>query len=536
MKRAAWVPLALVAVLTTAHAKKSPAAPEAPPPEGVRVERLGGGTRLEAVLPGWLRGYALPRRADGSRDVVLLVGASWPTSSLRRGEARPAGAPCDGPDAVDAARTAPCRLLRLDPSGSGAIEVLRDDLPANAWSLDAFDVDDDGTEELLLFLDGEIRVLREADGKRFAGGPELLVADSALGRGERHPRIVRSPAVARTILPLATAGGLRAYGRLADGSFGLVSDAPLPLSARIEYGSLRIRTAEVTELGAVPSGAPLLATAGDGEDEVRADRLRSLLLDPLAPAARRSVACWSRLPAREWLHDRAYLTLDGRPAMIVTTTPADKLKIFGEKSLRLFLLEEDRTKAGKPPLLAAETGASIWQAVEPSLLDANGDGRTDLVIAYWKGMGKDAVALDAYLRKEDGSFDPSPRGTTIDAEDGNRTFVDYGRDLDGDGKADLSLIAGGKVLVFPGAKSSPTGKDLVASAPRHALPLPSWASSDRRIVASLGSGGVSMWSEHGRIGLPRPVDLDGDGRSEILLDAVLQDGRSAFVIFLPTAP
>lgn len=201
MRRAPVILLALVAATAAGAAKKSaPPAPETPPLEGVRIERLEGGARLEAVLPGSLRGYALPRRADGSRDVVLLVGAVWPSPARRQDAARPPGAPCDGPDPTDAAREAPCRLLRLDPSGKGAIEVLRDDLPADAWSLEAFDVDGDGTEELLLFLNGELRVFRDAGARRFGAGPERLAADPALGRGEREPRIVRAASASETLL------------------------------------------------------------------------------------------------------------------------------------------------------------------------------------------------------------------------------------------------------------------------------------------------------------------------------------------------
>lgn len=285
------------------------------------------------------------------------------------------------------------------------------------------------------------------------------------------------------------------------------------------------------EIRPTGDGAVSLAASGDGGGEVRADRLRTLLLDPSAAPGHRSVECWSKLPAREWLHDREYRALDGRASMIVTTSPASKLKIFGEKSLRLFLLEEDRTKAGRPPLLAVDIGASLWQPVAPALLDVNGDGRTDLVVAYWKGLKKDEVELDAFLRTGDGSFDPSPRETAVDAKDGDRTFIDYGRDLDGDGVADLLLIAGGKVLVFPGAKGASTGKDLVASTPRYALPLPPFGSSGGTLVASLGSDGVSAWAQRGQAGIPRPIDLDGDGRPEILLVLDLSDGRSAIVIF-----
>lgn len=539
MRRAAWAAVALLALATPAVAKKPvPPAPEAPPPEGVHLEQLDGGTRLDAVLPGWLRGYTLPRRADGSRDVMLLVGVVWPAVVRSQEETRPAGTPCDEPEPTEAARAAPCRLLRLDLSGPGEIEVVRDDLPADSWGLDSFDVDGDGTEELLLFVNGEIRLLRDVGGKRFGGRPESLVVDPALGYGEREPRIVRSPAAGGKLLPVATEDGLRAYGRRADGRFGLVSSTPLPLAVQRDRDSIRVETPTVTEIGSIGDGALELAASGDGDGEkianirmVRADRLRTVLLVPSAEPSLRLIECWSKLPAREWLHDREYRMLDGRPAMIVTTTPADKIKLLGKKLLRLFVLEADRTKAGKLPLLAVETDAHLWRRVAPFFLDVNEDGRTDLVVGFQKGLNSGPMTLEAFLRMEDGSFDPSPRETTIDVKDADDTVIEYGRDVDGDGAVDLLLVDSGRILVFPGGKAATGGKEIVASTPRYSLPLPSFAASVGPVATRVGLDGPTISTRRGRIGIPRPVDIDGDGRLEILVEAGLKDGRSAVVIF-----
>ena len=539
MTRAGWLLLAALAMAPPAAAKKAPPPPEAPPAEGVRVEQVEGGRRVDAVLPGRLRGYALPRRADGSRDVVLLVGAVVPPP-VPAGSEGQAAAPCESGDLAESARAAPTRLLRLDPSGNGTIEVLRDGLPADARGLDALDVDGDGVEELLLLLPGEIRAFHDADGKRFGRGPEPLVKDASLGRGEPLPRIVRSPAGSGTVLPLATADGLRAFGRLADGRFGLLSSTPLPLSVRLETGGLHVATPFVTEIGPGPSGAPMLASSGDGstgdgaddfDDGIRADRLRSILLDPLAGPERRAVECWSKLPARERIHERIYRSMDGRPAMVVTTSRGDKLKIFGEKWLRVFLLEEDRTKAGKPPVLAADIGAGLERRVAPSFLDANGDGRTDLVVAYWKGSDRDEVGLDAFFRREDGGFEAPARETTVEVKGGAGAVFSYGRDLDGDGSPDLLVLARGKVLVFPGTKTAPTGKGIVSKAPRWTLSVPSFAPDSGALVPGLDGDDAAGEMRRRALGAPRSVDLDGDGRLEILLDAVLKDGRSAVVIF-----
>ena len=219
MSRLAPVLLALLLAAGPAIAKKPPPPVAPPPPEGVHLKQGEGVTRLDAVLSGRLRGYAAPRRADGTRDLVLLVGAAWPPAvkAPAKGGAD-AGAACDGNDPFEAARTAPCRLLRLDLSGNGAIELLRDDLPAEAGGLDSLDVDGDGAEELLVFLPGEIRVVRDADGKRWGRGPEPLIADSAIGPGPAAPRSFRPEDRApRLLLPIATTEGLRAYGPLEEG-------------------------------------------------------------------------------------------------------------------------------------------------------------------------------------------------------------------------------------------------------------------------------------------------------------------------------
>lgn len=88
-------------------------------------------------------------------------------------------------------------------------------------------------------------------------------------------------------------------------------------------------------------------------------------------------------------------------------------------------------------------------------------------------------------------------------------------------------------------KAPPKGEGIVAATPRYSLPLPSFSSlaSSGSIVVSVGSEGMSAETRRAGLGSPRPIDLDGDGRPEILIDANLKDGRSAIVIFrLATRP
>ena len=54
---------------------------------------------------------------------------------------------------------------------------------------------------------------------------------------------------------------------------------------------------------------------------------------------------------------------------------------FGEKLLRVFFIEGDRTRLGKPPVLAVESHANLWQESQVAATDLNGDGRQDVVFS-----------------------------------------------------------------------------------------------------------------------------------------------------------
>ena len=91
MKRAAPVPVLLAVALELALAAQAAGLRAAEgksdrdePKPGVTIENAEGGKVLEAVLPGRLRGYALPRRADGHRDVILLVAPPPPNMPTAR--------------------------------------------------------------------------------------------------------------------------------------------------------------------------------------------------------------------------------------------------------------------------------------------------------------------------------------------------------------------------------------------------------------------------------------------------------------------
>jgi hypothetical protein len=149
------------------------------------------------------------------------------------------------------------------------------------------------------------------------------------------------------------------------------------------------------------------------------------------------------------------------------------------------------------------------------------DVRLDLVLGYWKGLMDDKAVLDAYLRKPDGSFDTAPRTTAFNVKDGDRDFLRYGADLDGDGNADLLLRDDeNRLLLYPGLASA-NGKRLVDKQPRRISlgPPPGW---EEFMYISIGGGETwraDLWNTR----RPRLLDVDGDGREEIV---VVQRGSS----------
>jgi hypothetical protein len=509
-----------------------------PPPVGVTRQESPGAARFEAVLPGRLLSYALPKGLSGRREILLLVGPEpEEVPAPEKNEAQPSPPePCDKATQPEHETLLPRLLLRLDLTDEGGtLATLRGDLPPDSAFVDAIDLEGDGIEEIVLGRPGELLVLRDSSGRRAAGGPDLLMKDPYILPGTERllePWIIRYPAIAGvSILPLDILGGVRFYGPRDQGrSWDLLQEAALPMEAQLKEGSLRVESPRVRVAGRRPDGRILFAS---GPEAYGKQRLRSLLIDPMASGEARRVECWSLLPGLEEVIEAQYLLLEGRPALLVTTRSARKLSLFGEKMLRLFRLDEsDRSRTGGTPLLAVDSHMNLWQSMRPVARDVDGDGREDLVIGYWKGLKDSRVVLDAYMRKEDGSFDRSPVTTDFDVERGDRSILDYRGDLDGDGRADLLLAASGAAQVFAGSPVSREGKGLVERKARWSIPLSanagargrgSGGGTDFQISIGGKGSGFSSWSDGD--GSPRPVDLDGDGRAEILIAAAQVRGR-----------
>jgi hypothetical protein len=182
-------------------------------------------------------------------------------------------------------------------------------------------------------------------------------------------------------------------------------------------------------------------------------RVRTYLLDPGAPDEH-EIECWGSFPGSEELMEHGFVLFDNQLALVVATRNADKLALFGEKRIRLYYPKPDRTRRGHPPEFAVESRINLWQPAEFMSLDVTADGREDLVVAYWKGLRDDRVVLDVYPRTVDGGFSEKVGTTGFDVKDGERSFVGYGHDLDGDGLYDLVVTSKQRVLVYSGRPSS----------------------------------------------------------------------------------
>jgi len=478
----------------------------------VAVARLADGWRADLALDGPLLGWALPRDRDGHRALFLLAGPKPEASDSE------AAATCTVRDeATGNARNA--RLYRWRPESPEQLEALGSGLPAGA--LESADLDGDGEDELFLQHDGAIDLVTLSSDGSSAIRP--LIEDARLGTPCCGPRIAWDAAAAQdTALRVALLGEFRSYGLGREGGAVITSELATP--ERVKAGSERVRVESpaVRPIGRTSGGRMVFATEPEGLGK---RRVRTLLLDPDGPGETQVVESWALFPEPERVVDSAFSMLQGSPVLIVTTTSADKLSLLGEKALRIYPLGGDRTRAGDAPLFATATGINLWQQARPAIVDLDRDGRDDLVLTYWKGLKNSIAALEVY-RGNAGSGFAKPRSMSFDVENGEKGFMEFGADADGDGRPDLILLANRELLVFPGSAPDRAVQKPVASGPSRRIALPEDLPRARGNSFSMGFEGVQISRSAGGLGTPRLLDLDGDGRPEAVFAG---DGRVVVV-------
>ncbi len=494
----------------------SAATPVAAP--DVTVVRFADGWRADLALDGPLLGWALPRMHDGHRELLLLAGPRHESSPPEE------GAPCGVRDRSSAnARNA--RLWRWRSESRDRLELLGSGLPAG--SLESADLDADGEDELLLQHDGGIDLVTlSSDG---SAGTRALVEDSELGPPCCGPRIAWDGTAARdATLRVAVLGAFRTYRLGQGGTTTVVSELAIPALLKAGAERVLVESPTVRSIGRTAAGRMLFATEPEA---LGRRRLRTFLLDPDGPADTRVVESWALFPEPERVVDSAFAMLDGSPVLIVTTTSADKLSLLGEKALRMYPLGGDRTRAGNAPIFAATTGINLWQQAHPAVVDLDRDGRDDLVLAHWKGLKNSIAALEVYRGGAASGF-AKPRSMSFDVENGERAFLEFGADADGDGRPDLILLANRELLVFPGAPSERAAQRAVETRPSRRIPLMQELPRAQGFSVSMGPGGFQISRSAGGFGTPHLIDLDGDGRPEAVFAGGGGNAGRASVVFL----
>ena len=528
LPRMALLTTVLLAIATGAPAKsksKAPAPAPSPSPSpaaaaepSARVSPTADGTRVDLSIPGTLWGWAAPREPGGRRALYLLVG---PPGDESAGKATCAVTDCavsrDKPEG---------RLFRWRANAPDRLELVRSQLPAGGLDA-AARAGAPGVEDLLLVRDGAVDRLSTDRG---APKPsETIVRDAELGRAFGDPRLADG-VTGDDALRAAVVGALRTWTLAEDGGARLAGTIDIPVDVDPSVGSFRVMSRAIIPIGRGGAGRALYAT----EPELLGfERVRTVLLDPDGPEDARSLECWGQLPGRERMLESGFVALDGTPALVVLTTAADKLSLFAGKRLRVFALGTDRTRLGGAPRYADETGINLWQDATPFAIDLDADGRDDLVLGYWKGLTHDIAALETRRGLPDGSFGKA-HTFEVEVEDGDRGFLDFGHDLDGDGHPDLVLLGGGALRIYPGRPPAEAATKPVASKPSRVIPLSAempgaagawlaFRASDSSLA--FGRGG------HGP-GDPRFVDFDGDGRPEILFIGGGTGGVRASVVLV----
>jgi hypothetical protein len=461
----------------------------------VTLTATHGARHYAAAVPGALLDWAAPIGHDGRRELFLLA----------------------APEDDESDRRTLYRLEWTEPR----LTLLLTRLSPQFDRLLALDLDGDGQEELLLGRPGRIFEAAPLDG---SATPELTRLFSAPGVDLAAVLPVRGAASESGHLSLPGVGLIRHFSpRAGTSGWGLAGRRPLATQAsRHQYG-LRLTTPRSTLLRLTEEDVYAV-----GPESVDRRRLRSALL----PAAKDGGAprqVWSRLPGPERVQWSWFDVLDGRPVLIVSTNSADTLGIFERQQLRLFSLYGDRTRAGVGPWLTAATTSRRWQPLEPVVLDIDGDGDDDLVVVQVAGLGSGKIKLEAFLNSGRRSFAPKTRTSVLEQPP---TGWNFGSDLTDDGLPDLVLLSQGNLSVYPllGLDS----KRLLAKSPRW-----SFVGSDIPRVehsVEIGSGGVAVSDARpSKSGQPVVLDLDGDGRGEILLAENPQWGFGRLrVIFLPS--
>jgi hypothetical protein len=246
-----------------------------------------------------------------------------------------------------------------------------------------------------------------------------------------------------------------------------------------------------------------------------------------------------RLPGAETVTASRFLDLGGAPVVAVLTRT--KLGVFVKQDLRVFPLAPGRTRAGSDPLLAVPTGCPLWRDHELAAADADGDGREDLVLICSRGLVDSELRVEVYPdRGGDGLPRFDRRGRTMNVE-GDFDSWRYGADWTGDGLPDLLARRDGWTLELHAGRGRGAP---VEARPAWTLAVPREPvgagggeggeaaagaeeedPDEAQVEVTLGTAGETVRVLPGGARILEAIDLDGDGRREIVLYQRLREKR-----------
>ncbi|MEM9292041.1 MAG: hypothetical protein AAGD01_10200 [Acidobacteriota bacterium] len=508
---------------------------------------LPGALRHDLLLPGPLVDIAFPRRADGSRRLVLLV--------------------ADGPRSEDGAPR-PRQLMEWIPGEPPRLNALATALPPQLDQL-ALLADPAGPGDLLLVGEDELLYLLEEPNPEKASADStpvhrahlvpVLTAEHARLDARPFPALDASPAAHLSLLDL---GRLLRY-RPGPGDLIPFGALDLPISAEPERGGLLLSSPRVTEL-ARPGRSPLYLLGPELQGK---RRLRVRILDPEgdtaespetsttgfsqgpqtgeegentesgteagAPTASLEEA-WCLLPSAETPALSWFTLLGGLPHLVVTTFEADQLGIFDKHRVRLFPLVGDRTRRGRTATLAFQSASRRWQPLQPSIQDFDSDGNQDFLLLHAEGLsGSDTIA-EIYYGKPDGSFRSSSRKVDLEAPAGPWALSSLtGPNLLGSRHPDLAAIAEGELHLYAGSAAKDRRQRPFPRRPTLEVPLAD-TPNDIEVEIFVAPDGSSSRLTLGAT--PFIHDLDGDGRGEVIVSESFRDGRGIVQVIQITEP
>ncbi|MEZ5313728.1 MAG: VCBS repeat-containing protein [Thermoanaerobaculia bacterium] len=424
-------------------------------------------------------------------------------------------------------------LWRFDIAPTAQLERSAADLPGWMETLGAIDLG--AGLELVAAGEGRLAALGVAlgDGRAAldATGPRIVprpLLDDPAFRLERIPGGLLRRGSSSLLLAVAP-GGIRRW--VADGEGGVRATGGLriPFAIARESRGIRLSSPPVQPVLNGGSAGPVGTTPLFlGPEAVGRTRLRGRWLDLGAPAVPRP-DLWAALPGPEAVSQSWPAEIDGTPVLIVRTQAADELNIFERQRLRVLPLLADRTRAGAPPTLAVELDSKRWHETEIALGDVDGDGRTDLLVAFPEGLSGTDLVVQWWRGRGQGRFEASAKRS--DLEQGGEIRQLVPSPAPGEPPAVL-LYRRGRLELLPFARS---GRKALGGDPLVAATFESRANGgSKRRRNGEGEGGAEEFDDVELLGA---IELDGLPGAELLALVPGSQGRDrlAFVRRRPPA-